>query len=408
MDGSFEFTKIPAGKYRLMISYPKMADYLKELSISDTSKIELKDIIMVSQAVLLEEVVIRSGVPIRMRGDTLEYTADSFAVRAGANIEELLKRLPGIQVEKNGKIIAQGQEVKKVLVDGDEFFSDDPGLATKYLNADAIDKVQVFDQKSEQTEFTGIDDGTRTKTINLKLKKNRKNGYFGKLAAGADGKQYHNYEAMAALFNGSKKMSAFGSSSKTGKEGLSYNELNKYVGQDYEIIDDGTGSSTFSSNREHENENYYGNGLPSIESGGAHYSNKWNGGKQKLYSNYRIKQINASGWNNSSGTTTLPDGSGFYNKGENKESTYSFMQKASANFTTALDSFSTIKVSVNGSMENGNSNIANSSFSKNEKGYLVNNSTVSNRRVYDNKKMGSNLSYQRKFRKEGRTVSLLF
>ncbi|WP_315815984.1 hypothetical protein [Paraflavitalea speifideaquila] len=129
---------------------------------------------MITEARLLEEVVVRAGVPIRMRGDTLEYTADSFALKPNSSVEELLKRLPGIQVERDGKIMAQGQEVKKVLVDGDEFFSDDPGLALKYLQSGSVDKVQVFDQKSEQAQFTGIDDGTRNKTINLKLKRTKR------------------------------------------------------------------------------------------------------------------------------------------------------------------------------------------------------------------------------------------
>lgn len=134
-----------------MISYPRLADYLQPLTVADTSKINLGRIDMVTVAVLLDEVVIRSGLPIRMRGDTLEYTADSFAVTPGANVQELLKRLPGILVDRNGKITAQGKEVEKILVDGDEFFSDDPALASQFLTADAVDKVQVFDKKSEAT-----------------------------------------------------------------------------------------------------------------------------------------------------------------------------------------------------------------------------------------------------------------
>ncbi|HEX7902599.1 MAG TPA: outer membrane beta-barrel protein [Chitinophagaceae bacterium] len=407
IEGKFEITKIPAGRYSLMVSYPRMADYLQDIIITDTSKIDLGRIIMVTQAVLLEEVIVRSGLPIRMRGDTLEYTADSFAARPGANVEELLKRLPGFQVEKDGKIIAQGQEVKKILVDGDEFFSDDPGLATRYLNADAIDKVQVFDDRSEQAKFTGIDDGTRTKTINLKLKKNKKNGYFGKLAAGSDGKEYYNHEAMGALFNNNKKMSLFGLSSKIGKEGISNNELTKYVGQDYEIINDGTGSSIFYNNSDYENEDYWGNGLPSIMSGGAHYSDKWKDARQKLFTNYRIKEINANGWSNNNGTYTLPDGTGFANRGESTDRTYSFSQKASGSFITPVDSFSTIKISINGGLSRGNSNNSSFSESKNEKGFFVNNSRQSYRRTNEGKNVGSNISFQKKFRKDGRTLSLL-
>lgn len=402
--GAFEVTKIPKGKYTIMISFPRMADYLGKIDITDTTKFDLGKIFMVTRAFLLEEVIVKSGLPIRMRGDTLEYTADSFAVRPGANVEELLKRLPGIEVDSKGKITAQGKTVERILVDGDEFFSDDPGLASKYLNAETVDKVQVFDQKSEATQFTGIDDGTRTKTINLKLKSNRKNGSFGKLSAGSNGKEYYNHDAMAALFNGAKKISVFGLASKTGKEGLSYNELSKYVGQDYELIDDGTNS--FTSNTEYENEDYYGSGLPDIMSGGAHFSNKWKQGKEKLYSNYRIKQINTTGWSNSRGTTVLPDGTGFYNQSDSRQSSHNFTQKASANFVTPLDSFSTIKISVSGNNGNGRSNSGSTSSSKNEKDLLVNTSKQTRNNFTDSKRFATDITFQHKFRKPGRTLSL--
>jgi hypothetical protein len=406
--GKFEIKNIPPGKYTVMISYPGMADFLQNIIIGDTSMIDLRDIIMVPESVLLQEVIVRSASAIRMRGDTLEYTADSFAVRPGSNVEELLKRLPGIQVDKNGKITAQGKEVEQVLVDGDEFFSDDPGLAIKYLNAGAVDKVQVFDKKSEQSDFTGIDDGYRSKTINLKLKSNRKNGYFGKLAAGTNGKQYYNHEGMGALFNEGKKISVFGMSSKTGKAGLSMSELSKYVSQDYERIDDGTGMGYFLGNYDYEGENYYGNGLPSVIYGGAHYSDKWKGGKQKLFSNYRIKQTNSAGWNNSSSITVLPDGTGFSSKNNSSETSHNFIQKASGNFTAPLDSFSVLKISVNGNVGNNTRNSSSNAESKNEKGFFVNKNIQSNTSNAENKSFGTNISYQRKFKRSNRTLSLLF
>jgi hypothetical protein len=406
--GGFEINKIPPGRYTVMISYPGMGDYLQDIIIKDTSEIDLKRIVMVPELILLQEIVVRSGVAIRMRGDTLEYTADSFALRPGSKVEELLKRLPGIQVDKNHKITAQGKEVQNLLVDGDEFFSDDPGLAMKYLNADAVDKVQVFDKKSEQSEFTGIDDGSRTKTINLKLKKDKKNGYFGKLETGSDVKKYYNHEAMAALFNGGKKMSVFGLVSRTGKAGLSGSELSNYVAQDYERIEDGTGSIYYSSNDEYEGDGYYGSGLPSVIYGGAHYSDKWKGGKQKLFSNYRVKQINTAGWSNNSSTTVLPDGTGFSRRNDGRESSHNFIQKASGNFSTQLDSFSVLKISANGSLGNSTRSSSNVAESKNEKGFFVNKSIQSYYSLAENKRFGTNISYQRKFRKIGRTFSLVF
>ncbi len=406
--GMFTIEKIPPGKYTLMVSYPRMADYLQKLTITDTSKINLGKIDIVNKAVLLEEIIVKSGFAIRMRGDTLEYTADSFAVKEGANVAELLKRLPGIYVDRDGKITAQGKEVKKVLVDGDEFFSEDPGLVTQFLNANAVDKVQVFDKKSEQAEFTGIDDWAGTKTINLTLKKNKKNGSFGKLAAGSSGEKYYNNEAMAALFNKAKKVSVFGIASKTGKEGITTAELSKYVGQDYERIDDGTSNIiSMENNTEYESEKYNGSGLPAVLNGGAHYSNKWKEGKQKLYTNYRIKQINAEGWSNNHSTTLLPDGTGFITQSDNKESSSSFMQKASGNFTTSLDSFSTIKVSVNGNISSNTSNTSRESSSKNEFFFLVNNSSNAIKRLFTGNVFGSNIRYARKFRKAARTLSFL-
>jgi hypothetical protein len=128
---------------------------------------------------LLHEVVIQAAKSaIRTKGDTVFFQADSFAVRRNANVQELLKRLPGIEVDKNGIIKAQGKIVKTVLVDGDEFFGDDPLLATRYLKADAVEEIQVYDKKSKSSELTGIDDGIKNKTINIKLKENAKNGYL--------------------------------------------------------------------------------------------------------------------------------------------------------------------------------------------------------------------------------------
>ncbi len=139
-------------------------------------------IALISKINALREVIIKTG-SIRIKGDTTSYRASDFKVSANANVEELLKKLPGIQVDKNGEIKAMGETVEKVLVDGEEFFGDDPGMAVKNLRADAVKEVQVFDKKSDQAEFTGIDDGDTKKTINLKLKEDKKKGYFGKIDA---------------------------------------------------------------------------------------------------------------------------------------------------------------------------------------------------------------------------------
>ena len=179
-NGNFEIKNVKPGNYIVMVSHPYYADYVDEIITTENS-LSLAQIPLISKSQLLQEIIIKSGSPMKIKGDTVSYTADSFKVSANANVEELLKKLPGIQVDKNGQIKAMGEKVEKVLVDGEEFFGDDPGMAVKNLRADAVKEVQVFDKKSDQAEFTGIDDGQTKKTINLKLKEDKKKGYFGKV-----------------------------------------------------------------------------------------------------------------------------------------------------------------------------------------------------------------------------------
>ena len=246
--GKFSLGNLPAGKFILLVTYPKYADYVEQITLTDTSVLDLSKVALILKAKLLEEVVIKQKVSaIKIKGDTTEFTADSFHVQANATVEELLKKLPGIQVDKNGKITAQGETVQKVLVDGEEFFGDDPTLVTQNLRADMIDKVQVYDKKSDQAAFTGIDDGEKTKTINLKMKDNKKNGYFGKVDVGGGTAGYYNEQVLFNLFKKKMKFSAYGILSNTGKTGLNWNDRDKY-GESFASrldYDDATGDVSF-------------------------------------------------------------------------------------------------------------------------------------------------------------------
>ena len=133
---------------------------------------------------MLQEVVIEKS-PISIKKDTVEFDAGSFKTKPNAVAEDLFKKLPGVQVDKSGTITAQGETVTRILVDGKRFFSDDPKLASKNLPPDVIDKIQVFDDLSDQSKFTGFDDGNRVKTINIVTKKDKRKGFFGKAGRGA-------------------------------------------------------------------------------------------------------------------------------------------------------------------------------------------------------------------------------
>jgi hypothetical protein len=113
--------------------------------------------------------------PVTINNDTVEFNTENFKTQPNAVVEDMLKKLPGVTVDNDGTVRVNGQRVNRVLVNGKEFFTGDPKMATKNLDADAVDKVQVFDKKSDRAEFTGVDDGQSEKTINLKLKKDRNN-----------------------------------------------------------------------------------------------------------------------------------------------------------------------------------------------------------------------------------------
>src|SRR5690606_11449355 len=184
-DGSFVIDDLDTGQYILMASYPKYTDFVERFTLDLTNtELDLGEVNMLLMSELLSEVVITGRNAITIKGDTIEFDASKYTIQANSRVEDLLAQLPGIQVDMNGRITAQGEVVSKVLVDGEEFFGDDPTLVTRNIRGDMVDKVQLYDKKSDQASFTGIDDRQRVKTINIQLKEDSRNGLFGKVEGG--------------------------------------------------------------------------------------------------------------------------------------------------------------------------------------------------------------------------------
>jgi hypothetical protein len=193
-NGAFRLRRLSPGEYILQVSLVGYQTVRQDFSVSNADV----DAGTVSLDVLALEVdplvVSVEQIPFVTRRDTLDYNILAFPTRPNASVEELLRRLPGIEVESDGSIRAQGQDVENVLVDGKEFFASDPKIATQNLPADAIERVQVYERKSDMAEFTGISDGDEETTINLVLKEGAKGGYFGN-ATGGLGADVSAYEA---------------------------------------------------------------------------------------------------------------------------------------------------------------------------------------------------------------------
>ncbi|MCX2477592.1 TonB-dependent receptor [Pedobacter sp. MC2016-15] len=354
--GRFLISSLPPGKMFLLVTYPGFADYVEEFRLDSTkSSADFGNIKLILKAKLLADVIIKGkAAAIKIKGDTTEFDAAAYAIQPNSKVEDLLKQLPGIQVDKDGKITAQGQTVSKVLVDGEEFFGDDPTLVTKNIRSDMVDKVQLFDKKSDQAAFTGVDDGKTSKTINLKLKEDKKNGYFGKLDAGAGTDDFYQAQGMFNAFKGKKKFSAYGTLANTGKIGLGWQDNSKFGSSDnVEYGDDGgiyisdDGSDQLSSY----NGQYNNQGIPVARTGGTHYDAKWNNDKQSINANYKIGSLNVEGDNNTQNQNNLPTGTIISGTNEHFDN-YMFRQKLDGTYTINLDTTTTLKISADGLLKN--------------------------------------------------------
>ena len=223
-NGKFLFSNIQQGNYILVVSFiGYVSSYIEVTSarFRGNGTIDMGKIILKEDEILLKEIIVEAQIPeVVIRGDTMEYNPAAFKVREGAVVEDLLKLLPGIEVDMDGKIITSTQkEVRRVFVNGKDFFENDPKIATKNLTVDIVDKVQVIERQTDQTRLTGVDDGERETIINLSIKKDRMKGWMGNTTAGAgmlldsrmkDGSRY-NLQGMLNNFNETRQISFIGS-----------------------------------------------------------------------------------------------------------------------------------------------------------------------------------------------------
>ena len=180
--GSFHLSDIPKDTIILQLNLLGFKTFSKKL-IYKKQLIDLKTLILKEDVSSLDEIVITAVIPVQIKKDTVSFNANSFKVNYDDNIEGLLNKLPGIEIEE-GKVIAQGTTVTKIFVDGKEFFGGDPSIVLKNLSADAVAKIEVIDKKSDEAELTGVNDGNKEIVINFTLKNSKKNRGFGKAAAG--------------------------------------------------------------------------------------------------------------------------------------------------------------------------------------------------------------------------------
>ncbi|HHB77760.1 MAG TPA: hypothetical protein ENK85_00850, partial [Saprospiraceae bacterium] len=227
--GHFKLGKFRKDSLLIQVSFLGFAPFYQTITCKgEDINLQVK---MQSEEMLLQTVVVKEErIPIKMNGDTVQYDARAFRVKTGDVTEDLLKKMPGIEVDDQGNVRAMGKSVSKVLVDGKEFFGSDPKMATKNIPADAVKKVKVFDKKTENETFTKTDDGEENITIDLELKEDKKVGGFGRLTATGGTRERYAAKGNYFRFAPKIKYSLIGMSNNTNQTGYSIDDMISFKG----------------------------------------------------------------------------------------------------------------------------------------------------------------------------------
>ena len=225
-NGAFIFLNILPKIYRLSVEAVGLGAYKQTIAVKNNVDIDLGTISISKTTKILNEIsIIASAPPVKQKNDTVEYSASQFKVNPDANVEDLIKKMPGVTVDRAGTVTAQGEQVKKVTVDGKDFFGDDATAALRNLPAEIIDKIQVFDKLSDQAAFTGFDDGNSQKAINVVTKANMRNGQFGRLYAGYGTDARYSAGGNVSFFKGNRRLSLVGLFNNINQQNFSSQDL---------------------------------------------------------------------------------------------------------------------------------------------------------------------------------------
>lgn len=402
--GEFEFKAVNPGEYVMQFTFIGFHTMNLNLKVDGEQKdISLGEVPLVAKSVLLDAANIEAEVtPIVVNGDTIEYNAAAFKTQADDMVEDLLRKLPGIEVERDGTIKAQGEEVQKVLVDGKEFFGNDAKMATRNLPASAVEKVQVYDKLSDIAEFTGIDDGNREKTINLALKQEKKQGYFGNLMGGVGTKNRYQTKINVNKFSSKTQLSFIRNANNINESAFSFQDYVQFMGGFQSIM--ASGGTNFSRGDM---------GMLSVDGSGG-IMNSWAGGlnlnhdfsdKTELRSNYFYSDISNSVISQAEKETFTDKGDFLTNTDEDN---LDESGNHRINFKLKHKPDSTRDITIKSNLRFAEGSVSRFSTQDNfvAGSLLQSNATTNNQSFGRGSNVDGNVTYRKKLRRSGRSVVL--
>ena len=384
-----------------IVSYIGYTDYSEQLANLKQDK-NFKFVKLSENVSTLDEVVVKSEAPpIRIKKDTLEFNASSFKVRPDANVEALLKQLPGVEIDEEGQITVNGKTVNNILVNGKPFFGKDGKIATQNLPADIIDKVQVTDTKTKEEELSGQDATSNEKTINLTIQEDKNKGQFGKATAGYGTDERYEASVLFNNFKNTQKISLLGSSNNINSTGFSMDEI-------FDNMGGGRNSSIWVSNNGSFGINgvqFGGNqGITKSNMIGLNYGDEWANKKINPNGSYYFTNGETTNANRTNRINLLPTGN--TNTLANSDTkSISNGHNLAMEFEVKLDSTATLYISpgfVRNDIKNTNSGF-NATFD--ETGTALNENTSNNNWSSEKNTFKNDMSFYKALKKKGRGIN---
>jgi hypothetical protein len=401
-DGFFDIREyVKDSVLRLNISYTGMKPYQKKININ-SSPLDMGTIYLSSQVGKLDEVVLNvKRSPIVVKKDTLEFNAQSFKTQDGANLEALLDKLPGLQIDKEGNITVNGKPVERILVNGKSFFGDDPKIALKNLPKSIIDKIQVVDTKTKEEEFTGEDGDDENKTINVTIDKDKNKGFFSRATISGGTDNRYAMSGIANYFKDDVRISIIGGSNNINSPGFTFDEVFDMMGSVRSVTRSSGGGFGLNGI------NFGGgSGITKSDNAGLSYVDSWSN-DHELESNYFFGGSKTRNEVSTRRENILPDRS-FFTNSNNQSVNRSQSHRANVNYSVELDTLTRISFRPQMLYTNGNSQSSRNSSSTDADGDLINQLSTENQSDFDNVSWNSNLTFTRRFKQEGTYLRLRF
>lgn len=391
--------------YLLSVEYLGYDTYFQNLNkgVKD-SILEITGITLIPSSTLLNTTVIEADRdPVKVKGDTIEFAASSYKTAPNSTADEILKRLPGVEVNKDGTVNAQGEQVQQIYVNGKKFFGTDPKIALQNLPADAIESIQVFDEKSDQSKFSGLDDGVRDKTINFKLKPRYSSGNFGTITAGYGTDERFDDKGLWNKFSPTEQLSLLGAANDVSKQTFTTQDYSTYAGGSSTGGNSGGGGGRNSGGGGGSGTPNATPGFTTTFSGGINYNNTASP-KTEINTNYFFNRFDRTFDVLSNRQNFVP--AVYSNVTQSLQNIINDNHRFFFSIDHKIDSFNSIKFTTNFSYSDNNNSTNSDAQTLNGTNLLVNDIARLNTTVGNGFTNSNTLLYRHRFTKAGRTFSI--